>query len=178
VREVAGFGEAWEAPDVSMSANITFEAFFEDEMDRILRAMYVITGSRAEAEDIVQDAFIKVFERWDAVREMENPSGYLYRAAMNRFHNEFRRTALAFKRAVGVQSDCDVFEAIDDRDLAAHALAKLPPRQRAALVLTEGLGFTGEETGAILGVKASTVWALTHQARESLQTIREEVLDG
>ena len=78
----------------------------------------------------------------------------------------------------GSVPDRDVFEAVDDRDVAVKKLGTLPARQRAALVLTEGLGFSGEETGRILGVKASTVWALTHQARESLKATREEVLDG
>jgi RNA polymerase sigma-70 factor (ECF subfamily) len=156
----------------------TFESFFEDEMERLLRALFVITGSRAEAEDIAQDAFIRILERWDAVRTMENPSGYLYRTAMNRFRNHYRRTSQVLRRAVGLSPAPDVFEAVDDRDLAVQSLGRLPTRQRAALVLTEGLGFSGEETGAILGVKASTVWALTHQARAALKGAREEILDG
>ena len=109
---------------------------------------------------------------------MENPSGYLYRTALNRFRNETRRASQVVRRAVGLGPDRDVFEAVDDRDLAVKKLGTLPARQRAALVLTEGLGFSGEETGRILGVKASTVWALTHQAREALKGTREEVLDG
>ena len=178
MNEVARLPEAWQAAQGDMDAPRTFESFFEDEMDRLLRALYVITGSRAEAEDIAQDAFIKILERWDSVREMENPSGYLYRTAMNRFRNEYRRTAIGLRRAVGLAPDPDVFEAVDDRDLAVKSLGRLPTRQRAALVLTEGLGFSGEETGRILGIKASTVWALTHQAREALKGTREEALDG
>jgi RNA polymerase sigma factor (sigma-70 family) len=176
--EVAPLSHAWQAAEIAMDAPRTFESFFEDEMERLLRALSVITGSRAEAEDIAQDAFIRIFERWDQVRTMENPTGYLYRTAMNRSRNEYRRASQAARRVVGLGADRDVFEAVDDRDVAVKALGKLPTRQRAALVLTEGLGFSGEETGAILGVKASTIWALTHQARESLKGTREEVLDG
>jgi RNA polymerase sigma factor (sigma-70 family) len=161
-----------------MDAPRTFESFFEDEMEPLLRALYVITGSRAAAEDLAQEAFVRIYERWDSVRTMENPSGYLYRTALNRFRNEYRRTTMALRRAVGLAPAPDVFEAVDDHDLAVQTLGRLPARQRAALVLTEGLGFSGEETGAILGVKASTVWALTHQAREALKGTREEVLDG
>jgi RNA polymerase sigma-70 factor (ECF subfamily) len=175
--QVARLPLAWQAPDAAMDAPETFESFFEDELERLLRALSVITGSRAEAEDIAQDAFIRVFERWDQVRTMENPSGYLYRTAMNRFRNQYRRATQVLRRTVGLAPASDVFEAVDDRDLAVQSLGRLPSRQRAALVLTEGLGFSGEETGAILGVKASTVWALTHQARETLKGTREEVLD-
>ena len=52
----------------------TFESFFEDEKDRLLRVLSVITGSRAEAEDIAQEAFTRVFERSESVGAMENPS--------------------------------------------------------------------------------------------------------
>ncbi|HEX6401124.1 MAG TPA: RNA polymerase sigma factor [Actinomycetota bacterium] len=177
--EVARLPEAWQAAHAAnMDTPTTFESFFEGESERLLRALCVITGSRAEAEDIAQDAFIRIFERWDSVRTMDNPSGYLYRTALNRFRNEYRRTTQALRRAVGLVPPPDVFEAVDDHDLAVQTLGRLPARQRAALVLTEGLGFSGEETGAILGVKASTVWALTHQAREALKATREEVLDG
>jgi RNA polymerase sigma factor (sigma-70 family) len=178
MNEVARLPQAWQAAEAAMDAPRTFESFFEDEMERLIRALSVITGSRAEAEDIAQDAFIRIYERWDQVKTMENPSGYLYRTALNRFRNETRRASQVVRRAVGLGPDRDVFEAVDDRDLAVKRLGTLPSRQRAALVLTEGLGFSGEETGRILGVKASTVWALTHQARESLKGTREEVLDG
>ena len=61
----------------------TFDEFFLDEGEHLLRVMGVITGSRSEAEDIVQEAFVRVFARWDSVAAMENPQGFLYRTAMN-----------------------------------------------------------------------------------------------
>ena len=146
-----------------------FESFFEDEKERLLRTLSIITGSSAEAEDLTQEAFTKVFERWDAVAAMEDPAGYLHRTAMNLFRNQYRRTRVALTRAVGAGPEQDVFKAVEDRDAAARALGALTPRQRAALVLTEALGYSGEETGQLLGIKASTVWALTHQARAALQ---------
>jgi RNA polymerase sigma factor (sigma-70 family) len=147
---------------------LTFEAFFEDEKDRLLRILSVITGSRAEAEDLAQEAFTKVFERWDRVAVMEEPAGYLHRTAMNLFRNQYRRARVAVGRAVGLGPGRDVFEDIEDRDAATRALGTLTPRQRAAIVLTEALGYSGEEAGQLLGIKASTVYALTHQARAAL----------
>lgn len=161
-----------------MPTTHTFETFFEDEKDRLLRVLSLITGSRTEAEDIAQEAFTRIYERWHVVRAMENPSAYLYRSAMNGFRSEYRRAARALKRTVGLGPPEDVFQAVEDRDLAVQALAKLTPRQRAALVLTEALGYSGEEAGALLGIKASTVWALTHQARSALKGTAEEDLDG
>ena len=155
------------------SEPIMFEDFFHAEKDRLLQVMSVITGSRAEAEDITQEAFTRLFERWETVATMDNPAGYLHRAAMNQCRSRYRRAAVALRRAVAIGPDRDVFAEVDDRDLAIRVLGSLPPRQRAALVLTEALGYSGEEAGRLLGVQASTVWALTHQARAALATMEE-----
>jgi RNA polymerase sigma-70 factor (ECF subfamily) len=152
---------------------VAFEAFFEDEKDRLLRILSIITGSRAEAEDLAQEAFTRVFERWETVGTMGNPAGYLHRTAMNLFRNQYRRARVALARAVRVGPEQDVFQSVEDRDTAARALGALTPRQRAALLLTEALGYSGEEAGRLLGIKASTVWALTHQARTALRGTTE-----
>jgi len=155
------------------SGPTTFEDFFLAGKDQLLRVMGVITGSRMEAEDITQEAFLRLFERWETVAKMENPEGYLHRVAMNQFRSRYRRAAVALRRAVAVGPPRDVFDEVDDRDLTTRALGSLPPRQRAALVLTEALGYSGEEAGRLLGIKATTVWALTHQARAALATMED-----
>jgi RNA polymerase sigma-70 factor, ECF subfamily len=151
----------------------TFEDFFHAEKDGLIRVMRVITGSRAEAEDITQEAFLRLFERWESVAKMDNPEGYLHRVAMNQFRSRYRRAAVGLRRAVAIGPARDVFAEVDDRDLALRKLGSLSPRQRAALVLTEALGYSGEETGRLLGIKATTVWALTHQARAALATMED-----
>jgi RNA polymerase sigma-70 factor (ECF subfamily) len=167
--EVAGLRRTWNAPDELMVKPVTFEEFFEEHKERLLRILSVITGSRAEAEDLVQEAFTRVFERWDTVAAMEDPAGYLHRTAMNLFRNQYRRARVTLGRTVGLGPEQDVFKPVEDRDFVARALGKLTPRQRAALVLTESLGYSGDEAGRLLGIKASTVWALTHQARSALR---------
>ena len=155
------------------TAQPRFEVFFEQEKERLLRMLCVITGSLSEAEDLAQEAFTRVFERWGSVQAMRDPAGYLHRTSINLFRSHYRRARLALKRAIGLAPEPDVFKPVEDRDLAAHALASLSPRQRAALVLTEALGYSGEEAGQLLGIQASTVWALTHQARATLAGIAE-----
>lgn len=158
-----------EAPLEAMDGELlSFESFFEGQKDRLLRVLSVITGSTAEAEDLAQEAFTRVFERWGKVGAMDDPAGYLHRTALNLFRNQYRRAKVALGRAVGVGPEQDVFKSVEDRDAAARALGALTPRQRAAMVLTEALGYSGEEAGQLLGIKASTVWALTHQARTAL----------
>jgi RNA polymerase sigma-70 factor (ECF subfamily) len=175
---VADLLSTWEAPHRQMDTEpLAFEPFFEAQKERLLRMLSVITGSRAEAEDLAQEAFTRLFERWESVTVMEDPTGYLHRTAMNLFRNQYRRARVALRRSVGFGPQRDVFEPVEDRDAAARAMGALTPRQRAALVLTEALGYSGEEVGQLLGIKASTVWALTHQARAALRGTAEAI-DG
>jgi len=155
-------------PSVTPSGG-EFEAFFEAEHERLLRALFVVTGSAEEADELMQDAFVAVWERWDRVGGMHDPTGYLYRTAMNRFRSRLRAAKAAVKRVVKADPRPDLFEAVDDRDLVVRALARLSVRQRAALVLTDLLDFDSEEAARILGIKAATVRALASQGRAALR---------
>lgn len=152
----------------------SFEAFFAAEHVRLLRALFLLTGSAEDAEELMQESFIAIWERWDRVSGMDEPSGYLYRTAMNRHRSRLRRTARLARRAVALSTSADAFAAADERDVLARALALLPPRQRAAIVLVEVLGFDAASAARILGVKDVTVRSLASQARASLR----ETLEG
>src|SRR5213082_1055541 len=93
-----------------------FEEFFKDEHVRLLRALFLVTGTEHEAEDLMQEAFVKVWERWDRVRAMDDPTGYLYRTAMNAFRSRVRRALTAARRAVTMGEQHDDFARIDERD--------------------------------------------------------------
>ena len=151
-----------------------FEEFFQAEHARLLRALFIVAGDRGEAEELMQEAFLSVWERWERVGRMEDPTGYLYRTAMNAFRSRARRALRAARRAFGHVVSGDAFGAIDARDAVERALGSLPVRQRAALVLTELLGYGAEEVGRILGVKPVTVRSLASQARSVLRTRLEE----
>ena len=71
----------------------SFEGFFEAEKLRLYRALCLITRNRFEAEEITQDAFVRLLERWDRVSAMEDPTGYLYVTAMNTFRKAPDETA-------------------------------------------------------------------------------------
>jgi RNA polymerase sigma-70 factor (ECF subfamily) len=140
-----------------------FETFFESEKSALFRALCLVTRNRAEAEELTQDAFISVFERWERVRGMDDPSGYLYRTAMNAFRTWHRRAALGLKRTIGLTASDDRMMEIESEDAVMRALAPLSPRQRAAVVLVDLLGYSSEEAGQVLGIRAATV--RTHVAR-------------
>lgn len=156
-----------------LEASRTFETFYLAEARTLFRRLWLVTGNRAEAEEVMQDAFLSVWERWERVGGMDDPRGYLYRTAMNLFRKRYRRTMLAVRRTVGLAPSNDDFADADDRQVVRHVLATLPPRQRAALVLTEMLGFTSKEAGDALGVTEATIRSLTRHGREAFRTVME-----
>jgi RNA polymerase sigma-70 factor (ECF subfamily) len=153
---------------VRTATSTLFEEFFEAERVRLFKALFTITGSRQEAEDISQEAFLRLWEKWDRVSAMEEPAGYLHRTAMNVLRDRRRRVVLGMRRAIRLSPSPDGYEAVEARSVAATALGSLTPRQRAAVVLTEPRVST-EEAGALLGIKGSTVRALLFQARSALR---------
>jgi len=162
---------ATQGPRLSPEEADSFEAFFRAEHARLLRALFVVTGSAEEAEELMQEAFLSVWERWDRVRSLDSPTGYLYRTGMNALRSRLRRAARVARRIVRPAPTPDAFEAADDRDAVVRALAGLTERQRAALVLVEMLGFGSEEAGEILGIKAVTVRVLASQGRAAMREV-------
>jgi RNA polymerase sigma-70 factor (ECF subfamily) len=160
-------------PAEPLAPAATFEAFFRLESQRVFRALWLITGNQTEAEEITQDAFLAAWERWDRVSAMENPTGYVYRTAMNLFRKRYRRALVAARKVVRPASREDEFEAADDRELVRSTLATLTPRQRAAIVMTELLSFSSEEAGRALGIRPGTVRSLVTQGRRTFRAALE-----
>jgi RNA polymerase sigma-70 factor, ECF subfamily len=155
-----------------------FEDFFELHHPPLFRALWLMTRDRPEAEDVMQDAFLRLLERWDSVRSIANPEGYLYRTAMNVLRSRRRRALLALRRSIGHLPPDDQLALVESRDAVVRALAILTPRQRAAIVLTEVLGLTSVEAAEALDIKPPTVRVLAARAREVLKDRLKEEEDG
>jgi RNA polymerase sigma factor (sigma-70 family) len=152
---------------------LEFDRFFEHERARLFQALSLVTRNRFEAEELAQDAFLAVYERWDRVREMEDPTGYLYRTAMNAFRSWHRRSVLAAKRAIGLTRSDDSIEQLEEQDVVVRALTPLTPRQRAAVVLIDLMGYSSDEAGRMLGVRSSTVRTHVERAHRDLKARME-----
>jgi RNA polymerase sigma-70 factor (ECF subfamily) len=154
---------------------LSFETFFDREARPLFRRLYAVTGNAAEAEEIMQDAFLALWERWERVGAMGDPTGYLYRASMNVFRKRGRRAALAVRKRIALAPISEPFGDIDDQQDVVAALRHLSPRQRAAVVLLDALDYSSEDAGKALGVTPGTVRGLASRARETLrQTMSEE----
>ena len=63
----------------------SFEEFYGANFRHLFTALCLVTGNRHEAEEITQDSFLRVYERWDRVGALADPTAYLFRVSMNTF---------------------------------------------------------------------------------------------
>jgi RNA polymerase sigma factor (sigma-70 family) len=162
-------GEVIEFPSERVEARARFDEFFEDEHEHLFKALYFVTGSRHDAEELMQDAFLRLWERWDEIARMDDPTGYLFRVALNGFRMRRRRATTAVRKVAPVVEARDVFLDAEIRADVRQLLLGLTPRQRAALLLVDLLGYPSEQAARILRVRPSTVRALATQGRQALR---------
>jgi RNA polymerase sigma-70 factor (sigma-E family) len=161
------------AGEVDLSAEPTprtFEEFFRSTYSRLARGLLLLTGERSEAEELAQEAMVRVFERWERVREMDSPEGYVYRTALNVNRKRLRRAAVAARlRLRDPEATPDPAEVTESRQEVLRALASLPRSQREAVVLVSWFGLGSEEAGRLLGIDAASVRGRVHRARAGLR---------
>jgi RNA polymerase sigma factor (sigma-70 family) len=162
-------GEVVMFPVERVEARARFDEFFEDEHERLFKALYFVTGNRQDAEELMQDAFMKLWERWDQIDRIADPTGYLFRVALNGFRMRRRQAATALRRLTPVVEERDPFVEVEMRADVQRLLLGLTVRQRAALLLVDLLGYSSEQAARILRVRPSTVRALATQGRRALR---------
>jgi RNA polymerase sigma factor (sigma-70 family) len=162
-------GEVVKFPVERVEARARFDEFFEDEHERLFKALYFVTGNRQDAEELMQDAFMKLWERWDQIDRIADPTGYLFRVALNGFRMRRRRAATALRRVTPVVDERDLFVEAEMRADVQRLLLGLTVRQRAALLLVDLLEYPSEQAARILRVRPSTVRALATQGRRALR---------
>jgi RNA polymerase sigma-70 factor (sigma-E family) len=145
----------------------SFEEVFQQQYEPMVRVAFLLVGTRAEAEEIVQDAFARVQLRW---ARLDSPGGYLRRCVVNRSNDILRRRRVEerlrplFRREVTSELQADEL---------GDALATLPPKRRAAVVLRYYAGLREREIAEVLGVRPGTVKSLLHRALAQLREVIE-----
>jgi RNA polymerase sigma factor (sigma-70 family) len=151
-----------------------FSVFFADEHARLFKSLYFVTGNRADAQELMQDAFLKLWERWDSVEEIDDPTGYQFRVALNGSRMRARAARRAAKRLTMVSELVDPFDEIELREDLGRMLRTLGPRQRAALVLLDTRPTrkgTGTHHGRPMG-RSSHTGTGTEPVTSGLPTVR------
>ncbi|MEO6603637.1 MAG: RNA polymerase sigma factor [Polyangiaceae bacterium] len=163
-----------ETPPQPLEFRDIYETWFR-EVSRWLRAM---GGPLADREDLVQDVFLVVHRRLPDF-DGQNLPGWLYQIARHRLR-DFRRLVWVRRMLFGSvplnetlpalgASPSDAAETNEKRALLERLLEKLNESERAALVLFEIDGYSGEEIAKIQGVPLNTAWGRIHKARKKLK---------
>lgn len=148
-----------------------------DHGDRVYRLAYRLTGDAHDAEDLTQEAFLRVFRSLDRYRA-GTFEGWMHRIVTNLFLDQARRRARIRMdalpedperlRGAGAGPEQVVVDDAFD-PLLQRALANLPPEYRAAVVLSDVEDLTYEQVARILGVKLGTVRSRIHRGRAALR---------
>lgn len=160
--------------DAAVDGYAGFEQFVRDRSVGLLRTAYLLTGSRTDAEDLLQEALTGLARSWPKVVRAGNPEAYarraLHNAAIDGYRRRSARPVVVGEPSLATPAGGDPFADSDRRVTLQQALARLTPRQRAVLVLRFYEQHTEAETAQVLECSVSTVKS---QTRHALKRLRE-----
>lgn len=132
-------------------------------------ALSLYCGDPLLAQELAQEALIRVCQRWEEVRQKGSPGAWAHRVALNLAHSWYRRRSAERRALVRYGRDQPVEPATAD-DLAVRAaVARLPRPEREVLVLRYYLTYSVQETAEQTGRTAEAVRTLTHRAVSRLR---------
>ena len=130
---------------------------------RVYGYLFLMLSSHAETEDAMQEVFCRMWERGTAGEAIENPVGYLFRAAHNEARSRTRRRWRRWLQLGAVQESACILEPVDaaasameDREAVAHALSQLPAKQREIVALKAFQDLTFAEIAQALNISPNT----------------------
>ncbi|MFP8886519.1 SigE family RNA polymerase sigma factor [Streptomyces mangrovi] len=145
-----------------------FDAFYASSVSRLIGQLYAMTGDLAEAQDVVQEAFVRAWERWSELDMDSAPEAWVRKVAWRLAVSRWRRmrTALAFARRQGPPA------AVPPPDphhvLLVQALRRIPEAQRRAVVLHHLCDLTVDQVAAETDCPVGTVKARLSRGRTAL----------
>jgi RNA polymerase sigma-70 factor (sigma-E family) len=153
-----------------------FSEYVAAQRVRLVRTARLLTaGDHAAAEDVVQTALTRLYVHWPRVRRADDPVAYGFGALTNAFLDERRRAHR--RREVVTAETPDAEAAATDHETHAVVLAalhRLPPRQRAVVVLRHVLQYDVSATAEVLGCSEGTVKS---QSAKALSTLRQTLAE-
>lgn len=154
------------------------EAYVEGAMPRLVGLAYAMTGSKADAEDLVQDTLATVVTKWSRVSEAENIDAYVRRAMVNTLISKKRRkwtTEVVSHEVVTADwsqpASAGVAQQVTDRDAVLELLRQLPDRQRAVMALRYYQDLPDAQIAATLDCSEQAVRSAAHNAMKTLRRL-------
>jgi RNA polymerase sigma-70 factor (ECF subfamily) len=158
-------------------AEESFEDFYVAQYERLCRAVYLIGGA-SDVEDITQDAFCRVLERWDRVRQMESPEGYVFvTAARLARRHQMRRSLSKWSHAPEAISR-DHADSVATSSTVRAVLERLPRGDRELLILTRWLELDTGTCARLLSISNGAARVRAHRARQRFIQLIEETDHG
>jgi RNA polymerase sigma-70 factor (sigma-E family) len=157
--------------------------FIRNRAVTLYRYGYLLTGNHHDAEDLVQDALIRLRAHWPRVARKDDPIAYV-RTTMTRLNiSKWRRRrrellTAAVPERPAADPGLERVDATDADERVWAAIVALPPKQRAVLVLRFYESLTDEEIAATLGVSRGTVRSQASRALQKLRTSGATELSG
>ena len=149
-----------------------FRTYVVGRSPALLRTAYLLTGSRADAEDLLQTALAKTYLSWDRIRDREAVDGYVRRIMVNTQTSWWRRRKVDEDPTDELPEPGggrDAHADLDLHDALWTALSALPKRQRAMVVLRYYEDLSEAETAHVMGVSVGTVKSTTSRALTKLR---------
>lgn len=148
-----------------------FSEYVTSRLGSLLRTACLLTGNRADAEDLVQAALAKTYLAWDRIEDRGALDGYVRRAMINTHISWWRRRRLEEypTDTIPDQAVADPSGASDLYDALRRAVDRLPQRMRTAVVLRYFEDMTEAEIAAMLGVSLGTVKSTVSRAVAKLR---------
>jgi RNA polymerase sigma-70 factor (sigma-E family) len=159
-----------EEREPSLDAAAQFADFVQGRGPALQRTAYLLTGDWELAEDLLQTALAKSYLSWGRIRH-QDPEGYVRKVLANTYNSWWRRKwrGEAPTDVLPEGAPLDGWGGVDDRLALAHALARLPRRQRAVLVLRFHEDLTETAVAHALGCSVGTVKSQTSKALAKLR---------
>jgi RNA polymerase sigma-70 factor (sigma-E family) len=156
------------------TAEDDFAAVFAAQRHSVYRLAFLLCGDAHMAEDAAADAFARVYPRW-LRGEVEDVDAYLRRAVVNQLNSGYRRRFAELRRLEWRRGDVRgptvPEEQLADHDVVCRALRRLPPRQRAAVVLRFFADLPEAEIAACMGTSVGTAKSHVSRGLERLRTL-------
>lgn len=161
----------WE-PTVVPGSDASFTEMIGDALPRLQRFARLLVGSADGADDLVAEAIARTLPKWRGGL-IADPPAYLRRVLVNLAHRRWRRRRLALQRDHAsldwLHPATDIEAQASERDRTLRAIAKLPPRRRAVVVLRFYDDLPEAEIGEVLGIGVGTVKSTLSRAIEQLR---------
>lgn len=146
-----------------------FEAFYARERSAVIGLAYVLSGSRAGAEDLAHDAFVAAYQDWDKVAGYDNPGSWVRRVLANRVTSRFRRRRSEAKALLRLSGgDLTVPAVNPETEAVWHEVRRLPRRQAQAIALRYLDDQDVAGIAAILECSENTIRTHLRRGRETL----------